>query len=154
MLVKVSTMHNFWIFGLNLTKNLRFYLTFCILPLWKTLSRCSKYFLTLSLGSYLIASSFILMSSALISPYFYVIKVCNSIQSIGVGCSLLNHPLACPFKFSFTILNYFSTFRSRISETIISLSAQSLLSSWFLPQNNPSIPCGLIILQFPILILM
>jgi hypothetical protein len=37
--------------------------------------------------------------------------------------------------------------RSRTSTAILSLSAQSLTSSWSHPQNSSSIPCGLVILH-------
>jgi hypothetical protein len=33
---------------------------------------------------------------------------------------------------------------------MVSLSAQSLTSSWSLPQNNSSMLCGFVMLQFPI----
>jgi hypothetical protein len=37
--------------------------------------------------------------------------------------------------------------RSRTSTTMVSLFAQSLTSSYSRPQNNSSIPCGLVILK-------
>jgi hypothetical protein len=105
--VNVLTTHNFRISGLNLAKNLLLCLTSYILPLWNNLLRCSKCFWTLSLGSCLMASSFILMSSASTSPYFYTIRVLNLAQMVGVSCNLLNHSLSLPFKFSFAILKEF-----------------------------------------------
>jgi hypothetical protein len=138
--ITILTTHNFQIYGLNLAKNLFFYLAFCILPLWNSLWKHSKYFWTLSLGFCLMASSFILMSLTSTSPYFCTIWVLNSAQLVGVGYNLLNHSLAIPFKFSFTILKSLSAFRSCILATILSLSSQSLMSSWSRPQNSSSIP--------------
>ncbi len=144
MSINVFITHNFRISSLNLAKNLLFYSTSCILPLWNSLSRCLKYFWTLSLGSCLMASSFILMSLASTSPYFCVIRILNSAQSVGTSYNLLNHSLALPLKFSFTILKSLCAFKSRTSAAMVSLSAQSLTSSWSLPQNNSSMPCELV----------
>jgi len=135
----VLTTHNFRIFGLNLAKNLLFCSASCIFPFWNSLSRRPKYFWTLSLGFGLMASSFILMSSASTFPYFCMIRVFNLVQSAGASYNLLNHSLALPLRFNFAILKSLSAFRSRTSAAMVNLSAQSLTSSWSLPQNNSSI---------------
>jgi hypothetical protein len=93
------------------------------------------------------ALSFILMSSASTSPYFYIIRVLNPAQSTGVGCNLLNHSLALPVKFGFVILKSLSIFRFRTLVAMVSLFTQSLTSSWFHPHNNSSIPYRPVILQ-------
>jgi hypothetical protein len=85
------------------------------------------------LGSYLIASSFILMSSTSTSPYFCTIKVHNLVRLVGVGCKLLNHSLAHPLEFSFAILKSLFTFKSHTFAGILSLYPQSLTSSWSHP---------------------
>jgi len=54
----VLTTHNFRISGLNLAKNLLLCSASGIFPFWNNLSRRSKYFWTLFLGFYLMASSF------------------------------------------------------------------------------------------------
>jgi len=120
--INVLTTHNVWILGLNLAKNLHLCSASCILPLGNSLLRHSKYFWTLSLGSYLMASSFILMSSTSTSPYFCTIRVLNLAQLASVDYNLLNHSLALPLKFSFAILKSLSAFKSRTSVAMVNLS--------------------------------
>jgi hypothetical protein len=92
-------------------------------------------------------SSLIQMSSLSTLRYFCTIINLNFGQSAGAGCSRLNHYLDRPLKLSLAILNSLSALRSLTSAAILSLSAQSLTSSWSRPQNNSSMPCGLVILQ-------
>jgi len=120
--VKVFTTHNFQISGLNLAINLLLWSTSCNLLLWNNLSRRSKYLWTLSLGFCLMASSFIMMSSTSISPYFFTIRFRNSIQSASAGCNFLNYSLTLLLKFIFTILKILFAFKSPTSITIVSLS--------------------------------
>jgi hypothetical protein len=81
----------------------------------------------------LMASNFILMSSASTSPYFCIISILSSAQSASAGYNLLNHSLARPLRFNLAILKNLSPFRSRTSVTMVSCSAQSLTSSWSHP---------------------
>jgi hypothetical protein len=87
------------------------------------LLRHSKYLWTLSLGSCLMASSFILMSSTSMSPYFDIIRVLNSAQSASASYNLLNHSVALPLKFNFAILKNLFGFRSYTSVAMVSFSA-------------------------------
>jgi len=141
----VLTTQSFRISGLNLARNVLFCFTSYILPFRNNLSKRSKYFWTLSLGSCLMVSIFIRISSASMFPYFCTISVRNSVQSAGTGYSLLNHSLVRPRKFSLAILNSLSTMRSRTSAAMVSRFAQSFTFSWSHPQNNSSIPWGLVI---------
>ncbi len=75
MSASTLTTHNFRISGLSLARNHLLCSTSCIWPFRNNLSSRSKYFCTLSLGSCLMASIFIWMSSASMFPYFWIINV-------------------------------------------------------------------------------
>ncbi len=126
---KVRTTHNFRISDRSLTRNLLHCSASVILPLWNSLSKCSKYFWTLSLGSCFMASSLARMSSSSTFPYFCKINALSSTQSTGASCNLLNQSRALPRRLSLTILKSLSALRSRTSAATVSLSAQSVTSS-------------------------
>ncbi len=96
--VNVFTTHNLWVFSLSLARNLHLCSTYYILPLWKSLSRHSKLFWTLSHGSCLIASSFILLSFPFMSPYFCIIKVCNRFNLLVQGSTFWTTFLLSPSR--------------------------------------------------------
>jgi hypothetical protein len=87
------------------------------------------------------------MLSSSTFPYFCKINALSSTQSTGAGCNLLNQSRALPRRLSLAILKSLSALRSHTSAAIVSLSAQSVTSLCSRPQNNSSMPCGLVILQ-------
>jgi hypothetical protein len=85
-------------------------------------------------------------SSPSYTPYLAIIRVHNFCQSNGARFNLMYQSFAFLHRLSLAILNSFFSSYFRTSIAIYSLSAQSNTPSKSFPQNNSSIPFGLVIL--------